>query len=430
MQRLLSRSSPALSAALRALSSSPAPALGAGAPEGLKALGSRAQERALTASMVEAGSGEHGHTSLMFSTGDGVGSLTEVLGVFKRHGVNLTRIESRPSKRSSAFDFTVDTDRVPPPALLGELRLFALSVLQPRRVPWFPTVQRDIDTFSTRTLDAGSELESDHPGFQDAVYRERRRAIVAAARDYRHGQAIPPVAYTPQEVATWGTVYSKLRGYTQTFACDAYNRVFPLLEKHCGYAPHRVPQLQDISEFLQSCTGFRLRPVGGLLSARDFLNGLAFRVFFSTQYIRHHSVPLYTPEPDICHELLGHAPMFADPDFADFSHDIGLASLGASDEDIKRLAACYWFSVEFGLCMEAGQRKAYGAGLLSSFGELEYACASYRPAGGEHSIPSYVPWEPSLAARQAVRVFVSLPPPPPFFICGGTLSLFFCNNTH
>ena len=376
---------------------------GGTAPTYSKALGSRAQERALTASMVEAVRGEQGRTSLLFSTGDGVGSLTEVLGVFQRHGVNLTRIESRSSKRSSAFEFTVDTDCAPPPALLSDLRLFTLTLVQPRRVPWFPTVLRDIDTFSTRTLDAGSELESDHPGFQDAAYRERRRAIVAAARGFRHGEPIPAVAYTPQEVATWGTVYRKLRSYTRDFACDAYNRVFPLLEAHCGYAPDRIPQLQAISEFLQSCTGFRLRPVGGLLSARDFLNGLAFRVFFSTQYIRHHSVPLYTPEPDVCHELLGHAPMFADPDFADFSHDIGLASLGASDEDIKRLAACYWFSVEFGLCTEGGQRKAYGAGLLSSFGELEYACAPYRPAGGESTSPTYLPWEPSLAAKQDVR---------------------------
>jgi phenylalanine-4-hydroxylase len=93
----------------------------------------------------------------------------------------------------------------------------------------------------------------------------------------------------------------------------------------------------------------------------------------STQYIRHHSRPEYTPEPDIVHEAIGHIPMFTNPNFADYSQFIGHGARIATDEQIEELGRLYWFTVEFGLVEDKGDVKAYGAGLLSSFGELEHA---------------------------------------------------------
>lgn len=346
--------------------------------------------------------------SLLIQLDDQPGALETALGTFTSHGINLTHIESRPA-RGKTFDFYVDCEGergdASIEAVIAEFEQAAvkLLVLDHKRVPWFPRHIAELDTIADRTLDAGSDLQANHPGFHDAEYRQRRADIDALARNYRHGTAFPVVAYTASEVATWGEVFSRLKSLHGQYVCAEYRHTFQDMERHCGYAKGNIPQGQDVSAFLEARTGFRLWPVAGLLSSRDFLNGLAFRVFFSTQYIRHHSKPLYTPEPDICHELIGHAPMFADAAFADLSQEIGLASLGASDIEIERLGNCYWHSVEFGLLREAGEVKAYGAGLISSFGELEYACATHHPTGATKR-PTFKPWVPVDAAEQAYPV--------------------------
>ena len=342
-------------------------------------------------------------TSLLVELrGDRPGALEDALKPFARHGVSLTHIESRP-RRAETFDFYVDClgESGDPAmrAVLAELRDVAVTVvvLGHRDVSWFPRHAAELDRIANNTLEAGAALQADHPGFADRAYRTRRAEVDRLARDYRHGGDFPVVEYNRTENETWRVVYRRLASLRRRYACAEYRRALADLERHCAFGDARVPQGRDVSAFLEARTGFRLRPVAGLLSARDFLAGLAFRVFFSTQYVRHGSKPFYTPEPDVCHELIGHAPMFADAAFAALSQEIGLASLGATDEDIERLSRCYWHSVEFGILREGGQVKAYGAGLLSSFGELEHACAGTSAA-------TFVDWDPAVAALRAYPV--------------------------
>jgi len=260
------------------------------------------------------------------------------------------------------------------------------------------------------------ELESDHPGFSDPEYRARRNQIAAFAQMHTAGTTIPRVEYTDVENATWHQVHTGLVSLHATHACREFNEVFAAL----AYPADRIPQLADVDEFLRRRTGFRMQPVAGLVGARDFLACLADRVFCSTQYIRYHSRPLYTPEPDICHELMGHAPMLAIPEFADLSQKIGEGSLTATDAQIEQLATLYWFTVEYGVVRQEGRCRAYGAGLLSSYGELEHALSGaveirpfdpFAAAKSTYPITSYQPllWEVDTISQAFERIdtFVS-----------------------
>ncbi|MFN0112355.1 MAG: phenylalanine 4-monooxygenase [Blastocatellia bacterium] len=216
-----------------------------------------------------------------------------------------------------------------------------------------------------------SLLPLDHPGAHDPAYRARRNYIADLARQYRIDpeHKIPEAVYTPQETAVWRHVGRQLEKAHARLACSFYLDA----KQQLGISAFRIPQLSELSAKLTAASGFRLAPIEGLVETRAFLSWLGKRTMLSTQYIRHHSRPDYTPEPDVIHEVIGHIPMFTVPDFADFSEFIGKGAVVASDEQLAQLGRLYWFTVEFGLIEEAGEIKAFGAGLLSSFSELEHA---------------------------------------------------------
>jgi phenylalanine-4-hydroxylase len=233
-------------------------------------------------------------------------------------------------------------------------------------------------------------LDPDHPGFKDAVYRVRRNEIARLALTYREGDPLPRVDYTPEEQAVWALTWKRLGPLHETYACREWRESSRVL----ALDRRRVPDLTGVNVTL-SRSGFRMLPVAGLISGRGFLSAMAQGVFLSTQYMRHHSVPFYTPEPDVIHELVGHAASLFHPDIVRLSRLFGEAARGASDEAMKRLELVYWYTLEFGLVEEGGALKTYGAGILSSFGEMERLTTKAQLRPLDFTAASRLPYDPT-----------------------------------
>src|SRR5205814_5324680 len=117
-----------------------------------------------------------------------------------------------------------------------------------------------------------------------------------------------------------------------------------------AFDTNRIPQLDEVSKKVEAISGFRLEPVAGLVQPRVFLESLANGVFLCTQYIRHHSTPLYTPEPDVAHEIIGHAVTLASERLGQLNRLFGEAvKRTTAPEAIERLSRVYWFTIEFGV---------------------------------------------------------------------------------
>ena len=177
-------------------------------------------------------------------------------------------------------------------------------------------------------------------------------------------------AYTPENHEVWAILYARrMRELERTGS-----RVFLEGVEAIGLSPDRVPDLREVNRRLGSLTGWSAVPVRGFIPARQFFQCLAMRRFPTTVIVRPREQLDYLPEPDIFHDVFGHVPLHADPVFADFLQGFGeVAARARTEEALTEMARLFWFTVEFGLCREAGVTKVYGSGLISSAGDAANA---------------------------------------------------------
>ncbi len=218
------------------------------------------------------------------------------------------------------------------------------------------------------------ELEPGHPGLGDEEYVQRRRELFALCRKHRLEQLGPPlIEYTAEETRIWREVVPALDELHNKYACSIYLKG----KRDLAITRHEIPQLRHYSERLQRETNMHLVPAEGALPYRTFYEYIANRGFPVTQFIRHGSHPEFTPEPDMIHDCLGHVPPLMNQDYAELLTLIGKAVATTNKgEQVLALKRFSWFSIEFGLIEEAGQTKVFGAGILSSTGEIPYSLFS------------------------------------------------------
>jgi phenylalanine-4-hydroxylase len=212
------------------------------------------------------------------------------------------------------------------------------------------------------------EVDPDTPGLDDPEYMARRRNIFHLCRKHRLENLGPPlIEYTAEETRIWKDVSAKLDELHIKHASEIYLKA----KRELAITTDHIPQMRHLSDRLRTETNMHLIPAEGSLPYRTFYEYIADRGFPVTQFIRHGSHPEFTPEPDMIHDCLGHVPPIMNQDYAELLTLIGKAAATTPHGDqVLALKRFSWFSIEFGLIEEHGETKVFGAGILSSTGEI------------------------------------------------------------
>lgn len=182
-------------------------------------------------------------------------------------------------------------------------------------------------------------------------------------------------AYTPEEHALWRRLYARQAALVPKYACGEF--IASLAALDFGEA---IPRFDAVNPKLARATNWRIVAVPGLLPDRVFFEHLAHRRFPVTVWLRRPEEFDYIVEPDVFHDFFGHVPLLFDPVFADYLEAYGRGGLKADALGaIEMLSRLYWYTVEFGLIETPAGIRTYGAGILSSGGELPYCIENESP---------------------------------------------------
>jgi phenylalanine-4-hydroxylase len=218
-------------------------------------------------------------------------------------------------------------------------------------------------TITAKVL-ASSGAQSDH---------DLRGDYSAMRSDFTVAQ--PVHTYTPAHHALWRRLFDRQVKLAKTHACQEFLDGLNGLDVADG-----IPDFERSNRILRKLTGWELVAVPGLIPNDVFFDHLAHRRFPVSWWIREEHEIDYLVEPDVFHDFFGHVPLLGHPVFADYMQIYGQQGLKAlAAGEVKRLSRLYWYMVEFGLIKNDRGLRAFGAGILSSFGETRYCLESPKP---------------------------------------------------